>query len=32
VRAIIDIHHARIELADNEPGLRVTVVFNPVAV
>jgi len=29
VRAIIDIHHARIELADNEPGLRVMVVFNP---
>jgi signal transduction histidine kinase len=29
VRAIIDIHHARIELADNQPGLRVTVVFNP---
>jgi len=30
VRAIIDIHHARIELADNQPGLRVTVVFEPV--
>jgi signal transduction histidine kinase len=30
VRAIIDIHHARIELADNAPGLRVIVDFEPV--
>jgi len=29
VRAIVDIHHARIELADNQPGLQVIVVFDP---
>jgi len=27
VRAIVDLHHARIELADNAPGLRVTLIF-----
>jgi signal transduction histidine kinase len=27
VRAVIDLHGARIELADNDPGLRATIVF-----
>jgi len=27
VRAIADTHHARVELADNQPGMKVTVVF-----
>jgi len=27
VRAVADMHHARVELADNAPGLRVTMVF-----
>ena len=28
VRAIVDLHHARIELADNAPGLQVSIVFD----
>ncbi|MEZ5541397.1 MAG: ATP-binding protein [Pseudomonadota bacterium] len=31
VRAVADMHHARIVLADNAPGLRVTLVFRNVA-
>ncbi|MCW8925837.1 MAG: HAMP domain-containing histidine kinase [Xanthomonadales bacterium] len=29
VRAIVDLHGARIRLSDNKPGLRVTIVFRP---
>jgi signal transduction histidine kinase len=31
VKAIADLHNARLELSDNDPGLRVTISFAPPA-